>query len=384
MDYKQKYLKYKKKYLKLIGGLKHKPIEPYPFSIFYYILNIAFDEIVHPQIDEEISNDIKIDIENKITISEYLVKYVLLFSVLEPDYPTITIEKIIKTINFYLRRLNSIYIIDYLNIIGHIRNIHNMTHEEAEKKFMIDLQKRIKDESMVRGVSDQFMYVICGRSDNLFRKYITINKLKSYPPNIIFMEGKTDQPYGVIDDFIFWTIAIAFSAFTQDVNFNVNNVASKKNDLLPNLMLITNDKQKLYDITKSGNIKNLHSELKREKIEEIFINGESNKFLFNIFYLIQSYIINAENNIDVYSKERNGSGLDNARYCINNNPYDFNTSINNFCTSLYADNDGTLHDRNCNNFEKYMSVVKYVQFNSFKDKLSLNGDKILKFLDGQI
>jgi hypothetical protein len=388
-EYRKKYLKYKKKYLELKGGLRWDPgykirAPATPLSIFRYIFNM-------PDGDKN-----SIDIADQMTVGNYntgyfrddetLIKYVLIYSVLHNTHPSyIPIQNAITT---YLNRIRRVYVIDYLNVVNHISKTRRINHALAEEEFMKKMDILIQRHDL---------YIVCGRGNldlDLFCKTV----IKRRPSNLIFIEATNDKAFdgkfsGAVDDYLYWLVVIAFSAFTQSTNFDVNRSGGADVNL-PNLILISNDKQKLYDDNRDPTnhiIKNLESELNKENIIKVFINKTQSEILLLICkivktYLIQEYTNDPAHHISKYSGDE--KGIDYAKYCIHKtaaNPGDFNMSINEFCSKLFFDNDNvTNHGINCTNFEKFISVVKYIQFNIFNLDLSLTKPYIDNFLENRL
>jgi hypothetical protein len=239
---------------------------------------------------------------------------------------------------------------------------------------------------------------VCARGElQLYNQYFHI--ISGTPhQNIVFLETKNNysgNKGGGMDDFIFWTTAIAFSAFTssevqvidtaddvhyteqvkvfKELVFDVNNYTYEK----PNLLLITNDTQKTYDVdTSSNTVKNLKTELSNDVLLSVFINNEDSKELWYMLISVQYILVNSKDiskyNNDTYgfyiAEKCNGFEID---YSNNNIHYDAN--LNNVIDRIY--------DSNCTNFEKFISLVKYLQIKYFGGNLSLDENFVSSFIN---
>ena len=207
------------------------------------------------------------------------------------------------------------------------------------------------------------------------------------------------------DDFMFWILGISISSFIHGCfvhnpeNFvryieadgmrNLNdiiNISDTKN-IPPRLILLTNDTQKLNDITKGG-IKNLYSELvlvyKNIHINtgkfdyKIYVNGYENKYLNICMYDLLTVLIdpiNHDNLPDKFSVH----GHSRLNRCVQNRPdsklnlgeiIQQNTNINNLTNNIKE-----FIQSDCTVFEKFMVFVKYLQqiyFGAIHDSEQLN------------
>jgi hypothetical protein len=294
MDYKKKYLKYKKKYLDLKGGLRSMPVNEMDpesgvnmgYCIFTKFFNIDIDNIV-----EYTDGYIPDNANNRIE---------LLF---ESGFNTnFTVNNMGLKLNYlrnFLNEINTVFVIDFQNLS------YRLSHSsDANVRAFETMDYIIKhfEKSNYKN-----FYIICNKFnhrinlnfifDQIFSNNYNLYEYEYYSlfkNNIVIID--CDGHSKSHDDYLQWTISLLVSQFiTQNneksimKNKSVNNITYPHES--PSLMIITNDKQKLYDVTENG-IKNLYTELKDKPIYNLRINGQDNYYVKNCLNQLQETFTN--------------------------------------------------------------------------------------------
>lgn len=243
-------------------------------------------------------------------------------------------------------------------------NNQSIEVENFETAFMKYIQQHIKRITLDEAKDEAKKY-----RNNQGKNMIMIRSYAIY---------KSDQVLtsNAMDDFIFWLFAIAIN------NIFDNNLDSR--DFRTNLVLISNDKQKIND---PNGGKNLYTELSKVDNFIIYINGVHNILVTEIAKNISKNIINAcvSPASCVPSKYRPEEiGIENAKSCVY--AYDKErfwrddmvTDIDNVILktlTIVVKNINEQIGNPCNLFEKFMTLIRYLQYIYFNCAETIEEEK---------
>jgi len=450
MDFKNKYLKYKNKYLQLkkqLGGIYHGYDGPIFRNIGVHVQPnlLILDDPAHytmknydpinPNENSYIpvrhpDNGILLKYKNNLLVNHVFIQYLLKSTLYD-------IRLNHQEYQDFLRKLETfknVYIIDFLNVCGRIdRDI-----QIAKKTFFSNI--------ITHNIKSNFtnLYIVCGRTNGFLEN--TLNQelrvkytdehgqvagpddtLRGLHSNILVFEFRINVPdhlkhvsvnpeeapsaagyvagvEGSLDDFLFWTMAISFNNLLLEEYERTNvNIFNPINDISvsfsPDLLLITNDKQKINDPPRPPDrryAKNLYSELHFLRENNISyrleINGMINNYLTDFIINIDSFITdpaNQHNEPGDYGR-MHPIGFDIANECLPNTLTP-NAHINIEHVSRNINIHYQNSDIKCTNFQKFMTLIKYLQnvyFNCDHDTqnhdntCSLRQEKIIDFING--
>jgi hypothetical protein len=455
MDYKEKYLKYKTKYLelkeKLNGGAVNAVFVQTKNTLLpiYRKIGFAFNAAYSlPVQPSGIFNPIIWSIQNPQLVNNILKPLYLLNLIYKSTMLPLNGAELLLVQNT-LNSINKVYIIDYLNIIA--KYMHgNITGANMHRPAAVNL---FLDAIITRVIADRAagiknLYILCGKNylgnalgsletdlrarinnwetihgqigtelENLITmtiaSYDNLNALNQ--ANIIVNTGD--------DDLIFWTTAIAFSAFytrlQEEHNVNLPLPANPAS----NVILVTNDKQRIHDAElpqahhphhppppPPPPPKNLFLELlKIQYINAVTINGD-NGDIDGDTQNDREYIFTFVNNIftNIKDRSRMSAPADVPRptkYPLRSigyneaNTWSTGRLLNNTVQSL-DDMSQELQNYHLNQlqipapgtelFERFISLVKYLQLiyfncnNNLPNNCSMSIPTINRFINNQI
>lgn len=200
-----------------------------------------------------------------------------------------------------------------------------------------------------------------------------------------------------LDDFMFWLLALSINNIFDSnlrAKCNLNNPTCFNTDLI----LISSDKQKIND--PNGN-KNLFTELQEIDNFVIYVNGVQNIIISKIAKFVSNKIINDCNKPSENcnpSKYDEDIGIKNAKSCLsesynNDKAIDIDRVNRFWLFDKITDNDiimlqnlktvvssmNNLHPsiHQCNLFEKFMTLIRYLQYIYFNcaEKIEKETDK---------
>jgi hypothetical protein len=200
-----------------------------------------------------------------------------------------------------------------------------------------------------------------------------------------------------LDDFMFWLFALSINNIFDnnlDIKCDINDSKCFSTDLI----LISSDKQKIND--PNGN-KNLFTELKEINNFAIYVNGIQNIIITELSKFVAKYIVDscAMNNCEP-SKYKEEIGIQNAKSCLsesynNDNNIDNNIDsdrlnrfwlldnitpndekmLQNLKTVVESMNNLHPSFNVCNLFEKFMTLIRYLQYIYFNCADKIEKDK---------
>jgi hypothetical protein len=207
------------------------------------------------------------------------------------------------------------------------------------------------------------------------------------------------------DDFIFWIIAILFISLMNNnlerQSSNINNIKTSDNRF-PELLLMTNDKQNLFDKktiyennSHSVYYKNMYSELYNKYINRVFLNGIDNHAIRNCIQFMHQYITTdciryyGDGCFPQYYESLKNSDERILSVCTTNiiNGEIINTMHNRNIQIIDLMN--SLNPHHCYPYEKFMTLILYIKkiyYSNIDGTMdhSMNYETINKFLNYQI
>jgi hypothetical protein len=397
-QYKKKYLKYKLKYNELkkqLGGFALKKSNQIFKDI--YDFNISKTRILY-DLNPILNNDIR---QNKFIYTnkkQKIIKYSYLpLFVLCNAFIRINNSIFAKT----LRNINKVYIIDLLNCAAIKYSPSTFSWDDIVKKYITDIVNHC-EYSLDNGYTN--LYIICGKN---FASHASTPagpiepKMRAYINSLVSTNAKKNNITELIttvavksknvlgldstradDDLMFWSFACAFSDLLDlsTENIDINNAGTFNSS--NRLVLMTNDKQKLYDekiltnnYKKTKILKNLYLDMTSiDDIFEVIMNGTSNPYMLEMIQFIRYYIIEPPSNPD-----NDASNLNKSKYSLDV----YGTKLSKDCTNNELNGtklDPTQPNRindiktivnaspNCvNNFERFLSLIKYLQYIYFPE-----------------
>lgn len=405
MDYKEKYLKYKTKYLDLkekLGGFSQNIAAGRP-AISPPTRRIFTDIGIYPTQLSGYTNPLLASGNDYIDLIHLLYTYTM-YEIEAPGE-----QKIVRI----LSGIHKVYIFDVLNVAGGV-----------DENVITRLFTNIIDHNnaAIRGSplqpSQTNLYILCDRytdADNRTQRILNYClRGRPQPNNIISITGKDtkfpNSDAGALDDFIYWVTAIAFSNWlSRDIEGMKFRAPSKHTDPIiakgnpanrnvdprsdkTSLILVSNDMQKLYDNT--GRLKNLCSELDGGNIR-IRINGIVQNECSDFFEYIKTKLrehtpgsgvmprcapITLKELLDTHHDPKNfellkhncvgslGSGL----------PYEF-AYFNTLSDLVEQIRIGANDD--CSTYLKFMTLINWLQWMYFKNDKSLSKFEIKEFFE---
>jgi hypothetical protein len=298
-----------------------------------------------------------------------IILILLLFLSKEDVEYILGINKIISLEHYIesLTQYEKIFVIDFENLTGAVANMatggngENKLTNEHRRLILTQIYENIK----IRGNKD--LYILCLKDITnsqfnqpvyQFMKELTRGDGNKYTKHIItvslsqFKNDGNIYSAGSGDDFIFWLIALSLFRHMNDKNKQ-------------QLILITNDMQKLYDHGKDGD-KNLYSSLLAPNIKHEFSTFTVNGFLSfqGITHILNNILNDNDNNLflEPNNYANDYIGVDRHRYCMNNiNYYNYN-KFDNFVDQVNSQNFNKINKNKCNNFFAVFNMyIKYIQ-----------------------
>lgn len=401
MDYQEKYLKYKTKYIelkKLHAGFSQNIVRTYqpspPTEAGRDIARVSQPPVIDyrkaisiPTTSIFINIGVKDNI-SKLPINEPDKKYIELIKLLYKSTLSEISPVEIGTIMRTLSSIHRVYIVDVLNLAGAYHDENSAPSLNQNLKTIIERIKLHNDESLK--IRKQNLYILCGitRTEgsrvydpnyiNLKASYNPVQGPGSgpgsgrgrgrgpvpvqvpVPDNIITIAGTASQ-HTIADDFSYWINAIVFTNWLSKQIENPSNI--NMNRALPkstSLIIVSNDKQKMYDSSPTKT-KNLFTELKDEQLT-FYINNTPDQFINTFLNDIRTYIINAPKDKEPKDFE-SGKGFPDqevtilSKKCVNTNIKEYST-LSELSKSIREKNKNGL---NCSQFLAFMTMVKWVQ-----------------------
>lgn len=361
-------------------------------------LNITYNYILLELLLKRLFIDLT-DVESKLlvnTLNQFKKVYLIDVGNLGIKLPLI--------FNFLINRC------DYEAISGHSTNLYlffdkndvnkSIEEENFEKKF-VEYIKKIKN---FNDIEAQLYRNTFGKNMIIIRSYSIYNDLINGKINEVSTSNATD-------DFMFWLFALSINNIFDnnlEIKCDINNTECFKT----NLILISSDKQKIND---PNGKKNLFTELKTISNFVIYINGIQNLIITEISKFVQNKIIISCDNFKCNpTKYTEHIGIKNAKSCLsdaynNDNSIIDDTYIDdrndrfwradiitpndklmfkNLKSVVESMNNLHLNDPTnptnptnivCNLFEKFMTLIRYLQyiyFNcAYKSNKSYKSDK---------
>lgn len=421
MSYKQKYIKYKTKYLQLKGGLRNYRLGYYNNKndghIFYDLLDYHDTTINLKQTD--VTKELFIEqlfasgFDNEFDFNK---NYMFLYK---------------------LSKYNAVYVIDFANYKHVINQQHTvksdsdlvktainklMSHYVNSKKLKLNNLYILCTKPFFDQVNNEYTY-----TENIIKhmtSFINDNNITNdITDNFVIISAEATRGDALInstsaDDFIFWTIAILISCFTNkttemdSIGFEKNPISNlfgnvenlNKSEYIkegekyiprkkiinnvpvglnygPSLYLVTNDKQKMFDCNfDNGICKNLLTELVKITNINIYIHNYSDTIAYKSEYIThcmnllhQSMIQEYDHNVfDIHDV----NGTDNYNYLLYSSGQKHEDVKNiSELKFIYTSNlFSTL-------FRKFMGLLYYVQKIYYSNSFSMNIFIINKFTD---
>jgi hypothetical protein len=165
---------------------------------------------------------------------------------------------------------------DMLGYVQQILDDHSSSMSPQTKVMYIIITKPYEPRGQQRGQRNNNTILQNDMENALNRTFTRGNQ-----GDIFLING--DKQYGAGDDLLFWIIAILISKYLD---------ASEIKD---KLRLISHDKQKIFDIDRNNNHKNLLKELRENPIDKIYLGGNitNSPDVYNVVHYIQNEIINS-------------------------------------------------------------------------------------------